>query len=200
MDTDRGTGTCTPRNPYLHPFAIDSIWNMPIHGNARYVDAGIGKPTAWGVTIDEEDIILDPDAPLVNIYKNSWATDQRCTNVSGYMTQAPLPDGWMFPAYSGNGCAAVLDSDGVTLRQFQSLHRCATSGDAYALVEYPSENIFGDGIEGAHGGSGLSSIGGSIRIGDMTPAGDIFNDPDTYIPHVLKINVYARLYLQYTGS
>lgn len=197
---NEGTGgsgdvPCSPRDPYLQPFAVDSIWNMPIHHDAIYVDAGLGAPRSWGVTIDEENIILEPNAPLVNIYKNGWAKEARCSNENGFMTQAPIPDGWMFGAYTGNGCASVLDSDGVSLRQFQSLHRCGTTGDAYALVEYPAEHIAGDGIEGAHGGSGMSAIGGSIRIGDMVPEGDIFNDSEIYLHHALKINVFAKRYL-----
>ena len=33
----------------------------------------------------------------------------------------------------------------------------------------PPQDLFGQGFYGAHGGSGLSSIGGTIRLGEMMP-------------------------------
>ena len=56
------------RDPYLRPFANNSIWNMPIHNNAVYVDAKMNAPTAWGVTADQEIIMLSPTAPVVDIF------------------------------------------------------------------------------------------------------------------------------------
>jgi len=50
------------------------------------------------------------------------------------------------------------------------------------------EDIYGDGRSGGHGGSGMSSIGGTIRVGEMLP-----NAPA--IRHALKIEVYAHVYL-----
>ena len=52
-------------------------------------------------------------------------------------------------------------------------------------------SIFGDGIGGAHGGSGLSSIGGSIRLGELLPGAPP-------IPHALKIELGNWWY--YGGS
>ena len=54
----------------------------------------------------------------------------------------------------------------------------------------PDDNIItGDGIRGAHGGSGMSSIGGTIRLGELVPNG--------IIRHALKVNLYAQKYLAY---
>jgi hypothetical protein len=47
-------------------------------------------------------------------------------------------------------------------------------------------------VEGGHGGSGMSSIGGSIRVGELTG--------DTPIRHALKVNVWAQLYLHYNRA
>ena len=184
------------RDPYLQPFAVESIWNMPIHKDAVYVDAQMNKPTAWGMTADPDQIIIAPNAPAVNVYKNGWSKNDRCSNKGGFMTTLHLPNGYQQGLSSGNTCAAVLDPDGVTFRQIQSLHRCNTTGDAYALVEYPSNNIYGEGITGSHGGAGMSAIGGTIRMGEIIAESTAFNDPEVYIHHAIKMNVFAKLYLK----
>jgi hypothetical protein len=47
--------------------------------------------------------------------------------------------------------------------------------------------VLGNGTWGAHGGSGLSSIGGTIRLGELLP-----DAPP--IRHALKLQLYARDY------
>ena len=44
--------------------------------------------------------------------------------------------------------------------------------------------LYGDGIQGAHGGSMLSSIGGTIRLGELRPNSGPMR-------HALKINIYG---------
>jgi hypothetical protein len=190
------TSILAQRDPYLQPFSVESPWNMPIHKNAVYVNAEMQAPTAWGVTIDEENIVIAPNGQMTNVYENGWATADRCRNVNGFMTQIPLPAGFQYNASSGNGCASVLDSDGIHYRQFQSLHRCGPSGDAYALVEYPKESMYGAGLRGAHGGSNLSAIGGSIRVGELIHPASAMTDTNAYIRHALKLNVFGKKYLK----
>jgi len=57
-----GTSFPTNRDPVSWPFAADSIWNMSIHNDAKYVDAQIGMPMEAGPTIDPEILILQPNA------------------------------------------------------------------------------------------------------------------------------------------
>lgn len=63
------------RDPLKWPFDKTSIWNMPIHHNAVYVPAGIG-PVTQGTLVDEDYIVLTPDAPAVNIYENNAGWDR----------------------------------------------------------------------------------------------------------------------------
>ena len=49
--TPRATIGPVERDPIAWPFAADSIWNMPIHNGAKYVDAQIEMPTAAGPTM-----------------------------------------------------------------------------------------------------------------------------------------------------
>src|SRR5207249_115860 len=57
----------------LWPFSRDSIWNLPIGANAVYVPANIKKPTASGMTSDVDVLILTPDAPVTDVWKNNDA-------------------------------------------------------------------------------------------------------------------------------
>ncbi len=52
-------------------------------------------------------------------------------------------------------------------------------------MTFPSVDLYGDGIKGSHGGSGLSAIGGSIRVGELRPG-------QQGPKHALKVNVYAK--------
>lgn len=182
------------------PFAQNSIWNVPIGSNAVYVPAGIGPPQAWSVTVDEDILILDPDAPLQSVYKHDagWSDRLRCESVIEPMEvlidNVPIPSQFSTdPGYNGsrpNHSAALLRSDGRTLVQTQPFHLCGVGGAAVSQFRPPDSDLYsGDGIRGAHGGSGMSSIGGTLRLGELVPNG--------VIRHALKINLYANKYLAY---
>lgn len=48
-------------------------------------------------------------------------------------------------------------------------------------------DITGDGLHGAHGGSGMSAVGGTIRSGELNPGAPP-------IPHALKLELAGWLY------
>jgi hypothetical protein len=94
---------------------------------------------------------------------------------------------------NNNNAMALLLEDNVTLVQMQPAYRCGyypaplfarwgntTDGGPQRFANTTS--ILGDGIGGAHGGSGLSSIGGSIRLGELLPGAPP-------IAHALKIEL-----------
>ena len=64
----------------------------------------------------------------------------------------------------------------------------------YSLLSYISFylclDVLGGGALGAHGGSGLSSVGGTIRLGELLP-----DAPP--ITHALKLEFYAHEYYHY---
>src|SRR5947199_2841223 len=89
----------------LWPFSRDSIWNLPIGANAVYVPANIKKPTASGMTSDVDVLILTPDAPVTDVWKNNdaWSGGRRCNAQGGVLFSAPAPTGFVVPrAGSGN--------------------------------------------------------------------------------------------------
>jgi hypothetical protein len=82
-----------------------------------------------------------------------------------------------------NAGAAFLLQDGKTLLHAQPIARCNAGEPAAALLTFPiQESLYGNGTTGAHGGSQLSTIGGTLRIGELRPNG---------LPprHALKIDV-----------
>ena len=93
----------------------------------------------------------------------------------------------------GNNAMALLLADNTTLVQMQPAYRCghypapllarwgnATDGGPQRFDNVTS--ILAEGTYGAHGGSGLSSIGGTIRLGELLPG----SPP---IAHALKIEL-----------
>jgi hypothetical protein len=176
------------RNKYKWPFASDSIWNMPIGAGARYVPAGIAVATAMGMTVDEDVIVQRADAPLQPVVVNDAGWDSgktRCGSLQPghlvYPDGVPVPaDFTTDPGYLGttpNMSAAILMPDGQTV--------CGRGGTVTSQYRFPDENIgIGAGIAGAHGASGMSSIGGTVRVGELVPGG--------VIRHALKVNVFGR--------
>lgn len=181
------------RDPVAWPFSADSIWNIPIHNDAKYVPAQIGMPMAAGVTTDPEILILQPDAPLRPLVENDahWDGNPRCTSLTGntLLPEVPIPDDFeTYPEEQGhtpNNSGAILMQDGVTLYQTQPLHVCGPGGIVTSQFSWNTQNIRTDaGIEGAHGGSGMSALGGSIRVGEL--------EPGSVIHHAIKMNFFGQ--------
>ena len=178
----------TARDPLKQPFATKSIWNMPIGSGAVYVPANLSAALGSGMPqIDDERIIFKPTAPLtaVNYSSAGWSGANRCNATGGQMLNVPIPTNYIVPNNIDNSSAAFLMPDGRTIVQSQPLARCSAGGPATSYVAFPAVDIYGDGITGSHGGSGLSAVGGSIRVGEMRPG-------QQGPKHALKVNVYAK--------
>jgi hypothetical protein len=179
------------RNPLTWPFASTSIWNMPIGSGAVYVAANLnpvpgGNQWANMPGVDGENIVLKPTAPLTNIMYSSagWTQANRCAATGGLLFQAPVPTNYVVPNGNGNNSAALLLADRRTILQSQPFTRCTSGSDATSIASWAAVDLYGAGIPGSHGGSGLSALGGSIRLGELRPGGQ---GPR----HALKIEVYA---------
>lgn len=184
------------RNRFKWPLASESIWNVPLGSGAVYVPAGIGVATAAGMTVDEDVIVQRPTAPRRPVVRNDAGWDKAKTRCGSLRTAElvypdPLPvpaDFSTDPGYLGttpNMSAAILMPDGQTIRQTQPFHVCGPGGTVTSQYRFPDENIAtGMGIAGAHGASGMSSLGGTVRVGELVPGGTI--------RHALKVNLYGR--------
>ncbi len=190
------------RNPLEWPFSSHSIWNMPIGSDAVYVHAGIERAMSRGMTIDEDLIVMTPEAPMMGIYRNDagWNRERsRCEPEGELLFSAPIPFDYIVSPETWDGLTpnsglAVLMPDGRTIKQTQPFAHC-TAGDTATsrYTGFPDQDLYGEGIYGAHGGSGLSAIGGALRLGELVPG----SGP---IRHVLKVNVFAKKNLYYDGE
>lgn len=179
------------RDPLKQPFASDSIWNMPIGSGAVYVPArmeAVPSGDVWAPMpqIDDEHIVLRPTAPLTAInYSNAgWSGKSRCAATGGLLASVPIPSDYLVPNDNTNSGAAFLMADGRTIIQSQPFARCTIGGPATSIIKFDAVDLYGDGRLGAHGGSRLSSFGGSIRMGELRPGGQAPR-------HAVKVNVDA---------
>ena len=180
------------------PFASDSIWNRPIGSGAVYVPANLS--TTWAGSgwdsmpqADRDYIFLAPTAPLTDVHAqtDSWSTSaNRCQYSATILATVPIPADWTLPdavVTNNNGidATAVLMPDGRSFVQMQPIARCGVGATMTAELLYgPPVDLYGPGIIGAHGGSGMSSIGGSLRVGELRPG---VHPPR----HALKVDVYS---------
>ena len=169
------TTTGGGRDPLKQPFASNSIWNMPIGSGAVYVPANLpaipgNDTTARVPQIDDEPIVMSPTAPLTQLLASTggWGGN-RCKTQKTVLATVPIPSSYVLPSDNKNESASFLAADGRTVVAAQPLARCTAGGPATSYARYPDQDIYGPGIQGAHGGSGMSGLGGSIRVGELRP-------------------------------
>lgn len=167
------------RNPLLWPFASDSIWNTPRGAGATLRPADL-KPPHIDLDVDYF-VVTSATDPLTPTYDYATFGPGRCRGTKP-QPLAPydpelsdpihvpydfvLPDATAKPYATPNNAIAFLDPDGHTLHQFNATARCAPGAPLYGLRTVDGD-IRGDGRLGGHGGSGLSSIGGDVRAGEL---------------------------------
>jgi hypothetical protein len=212
----------TTRSKYLWPFSASSPWNTPIKSGASLSAAGIsfiesgtnsgGFPTR--LRAESERIFMDTAAPIHTIKFNcyGWGGQSGCSetgrcNASTGATfsgtpyfgdfNVPVSSTFIVGNDGGNDSAAWIDATGNTVMQAQPYAHCTTGGDYTALVRFSDNSITGIGASGAHGGSNLSALGGTIRYGEITNA---LNHGLTYLSHALKVNIDAHRFYYYSHT
>ncbi len=173
------------------PLDSASLWNTAIGSAATYQPANIlannsgGSPTVF--VQDEDVLLMDPTAPLTDVYYNGagWTGSDRCAVQGTKLTSLPIPANYTLLSNLNNNSTAVLLPDGHTIEQNQPLTRCTAGGPATTLVTFPDSDITGLGIAGAHGGSGLTALGGTIRLGEFKSG---------KIHHPMKVELWAAQY------
>ena len=189
-----GSGPST-RDPLRWPFSRTSIWNTPIGTKARYVPAKI-RSTTFGVDVDWF-VVTRAGDPAVPVYLPGSPEEGRC---SGRRPQARvpsqarhrqhLPRSFLLPDTPHGASSAFLQPDRKTLVSYSSTARCEPGGALHG-VWAGATSLVGDGITGGSAASGMSSIGGSIRTGELTGSAPI--------RHALRLGVESR-YLYYDAT
>ncbi|MFD2611682.1 fibronectin type III domain-containing protein [Paenibacillus gansuensis] len=198
LSTVAANSASAARDPWLQPFAQDSIWNMPLGSGADYQSKGHFPAGSYVHADPEFHVKTSASDPVRNIYGvPNWTS--RCSDTSSPQGTINIPDDFIVPdaittggVYeTPNNVAAFLKPDGRHLIQLEPLTRCTAGGNVFGYRWQEDLDIQGAGIGGTHWGSGLSAIGGSIRHGELTGT-----DP---IKHALKLNVWGN-YLYYNAS
>ncbi len=192
------------RDATLSPYPWNSIWNMPLGDTKTLVDFSMTLPTSKTLNAEEDILILDSTFSLTDIkaHDDGWATGDRCGNRTGATHKADMPidETWHTdPGFLGtkpNHSTAILLPDNTTW-ETQPFHICA---DSVPVSQYHNASYEGAGNSiltgglgndphgGAHGGSKMSAMGGTIRLGEWVSGGAI--------KHVIKLEVdnSANLY------
>ena len=167
------------RDKYLWPFASTSIWNLPLGSGAVYRPLRLTPPTvAYGA--DAVYLSFSPTAPLRSLVdRGYWWPWRSGPLLSGRSTgvRVRVPDGWVIPpppaGETPNRASAALEAGGTVAREWQYSVRPSPQSDI-SMFGGPRARFLltGDGLQGsqpgAHGGSGMTAIGGTIRRGELT--------------------------------
>lgn len=163
------------RDPLLRPFSSESIWNMPIHNNAVLVDAQLPAPTGWGVGRDDIHIIATPSAPSKNVYElgSDYWTNRCPGSAPSVLFSAPIPNSYTYYHQSHNNVFSIFLNN-TTVRETQAMQYCTNTGKWTSKWVTGNINITGNGTDwGMHGGTHMIGLGGSIRVHEMVPGGEI---------------------------
>jgi len=102
-----------------------------------------------------------------------------------------VPANYSWCAPGENNAGAFLLPDGQTVLEMQPVYICEAGSPVLALLPPRGENttnlVTDGGALGGHGGSGLSALGGAVRLGEMLP-----DAPP--IAHALQIEFFAHLF------
>jgi hypothetical protein len=185
-------GQPTARNMLTWPFSSDSIWNMPIGSGAIYQSTGLSPAVEIFGDVDYF-VTLRASDPLTPLYNDEGVWNgPRCSSTKPAGVSLNVPSNLVVADTSGsntpNNSAAFLLPNGHTLQQVNALARCAAGGPIFGVPAEQNggrvEDLYGSGITGGHAGSNLSSIGGTIRLGELTGTAPI--------RHALKVDVDGR--------
>ncbi len=126
-----------------------------------------------GIRSEAVAILLDQRYPTVSVQHNDagWSGADRCPAAEPSHFEAHAPVNFLVtegPGKSGTPIVA-LQSDRLSLKQGLPFARCMEGGPGSIAFEEPAGDLDGDGLHGANGGSGLSALGGVIRLGELAP-------------------------------
>eukprot|EP01084_Bolivina_argentea_P149091 260527_1 len=197
------------RDRTLWPFASTSIWNMPIGSNAKFSESHLFDESSSKHPLPDNffgDVdffyAVNDKSPMFKWYNQAkWGPPitnaSYCTITGNLMGEIRFPSNTIITDFGNNNALAILQPDNVTLYQMQPIYHCSANGPLFAAdwcFKKENVSILGDGAYGCHSGGELSSIGGTIRKGELTD-----NDNIDSIKHALKLEFSSADYL-YKGT
>jgi hypothetical protein len=183
---DRANDVPTARKKLDWPFAPESIWNQPIGAAAIYAAPG----TSLEVTFVGADrsylFIATPTDPQRDVFYPGPRPDAPCSTTAPVRATIRLSDDVVLSMGENAGfgnSVSIVQPDGHSLFELSGFARCARGGPVFGFP-YPPDDLYGLGLHGGQGGSGLSALGGTLRGSDLTGASPI--------RHALKLSLPPR--------
>ena len=182
------------RDALAQPFASTSIWNTAhrLRGDVR--PARRSSPLRGARSQGDEDIIvLSPTSPSTPIYTQHGGLEPERQPVPLRRRPAHLSTSQSLPTSSSATRPSRTPRTPGSLRCWRTVARSGRRSPLRvappvlrrrATTVFPDVDLYGAGIPGAHGGSGLSAIGGTLRVGRAAPGA-----PPPH--HVLKLELWA---------
>ncbi|GAB5410798.1 MAG: hypothetical protein BalsKO_31630 [Balneolaceae bacterium] len=191
------------RDPWLRPFTQESIWNMPIGEGAVYKPVNFEAASNVGVDIQHLLITSTSDPERVVLSSPGFGTG-RCSGSIDLGFSIRVPDNWIVPdagnspyGNTPNSNFAILLPNGEDVFEGSVIARCESGGPIHLPEWMKYENnrkissLKSNGLEGGgQGASGMSALGGTIRLGEL-----INDEP---IRHAIKINPWAEKIVHYS--
>lgn len=191
------------RDPWLWPFSSQSIWNTPIGDGAIYKVANFEDAENIGVDIQHL-LTTSTTDPERNVLSNLNFSSGRCSGTIDLGFTLKVPDNWIVPdagnspyGETPNSNFAILLPNGTEIFEGSVIARCELAGPIH-LPEWMKfeenrkiSSLSSDGMQGGgQGASGMSALGGTIRMGELVN--------DEPIRHAIKINPWAEKYVHYS--
>lgn len=159
------------RSPTQAPYSSDSIWNTALGQDAILKEVAI-SPTLAGVRADAVVLLLDLQAPPLSVQHSDagWTGADRCLAFGPEHFAARSASDFLVASdpLASMPIVALMD-DGRTLEQGLPFARCTPNGPATIAFREPAGDLYGAGLIGANGGSGLSALGGVLRLDELLP-------------------------------
>jgi hypothetical protein len=175
------------RDKLSWPFAIESIWNTPLGAAAQRVPAQMAPPASVGRE-KTYFVVVGATDPTRDVLEPVGKPQAPCSGTQR-LDSVACPDDFVLSVEENRSLAnatSLLMPDGHTLRELVDVARCEPGGPVFGYPG-PTEDIYGLGLRGGQGGSGLSAVGGSLRAGELTGR--------FAIRHALKLDIWANRYL-----
>jgi len=191
-------------NTFLSPFAINSVWNLPLQAGVIHTPLGLlGSDMSarlWGLELIG---IRQTNAGDPLKTKDAKTSDTYCIANLGASEPAysvNIPDSFLFTKRESNGIMCFVQPDGSILESYL-FQRCVAGDDPADRFRpcgvqggFPYE-ITGDGVPnhsgsptvdtGPHKGTNICGLGGPIRLGEWISA------PGVPIGHTLALSFNA---------
>jgi len=191
------------RSALAWPFNASSIWNAPLGAGARFAATGLfpadgsNASAPWSLGVDEmQFLVTRAEDPLVPWYdQGHWGTPHTfaayCTVTGPLVRQVNLPANFSSMNFGGNNAVTLLLPASTTALTVQPVYVCGAGAPLLAKRPAPGQAtvdiVRDDGRLGGHGGSGLSSLGGALRRGELLPGAPP-------VRHALQLEFFAHLF------